>query len=179
MRFTRTSSLPARTGRRSVRTSVYKHGPGLLLSLSAGQLLHLPTICKSARTLSHTVASVRPVITTADTDRQVAADEIDLDINHAFEFKVPLPKGARTFEMNTTLCIFSSKEEGKIVRLQDRPMRQIPDNALLSVSPRHRLLGPCSAKQMLRKINAVGVPKVVGLPENDKEDAEKMMKQQH
>ncbi|RSH81419.1 hypothetical protein EHS25_006951 [Saitozyma podzolica] len=100
-----------------------------------GQLLHLTTICKSARTLSHTVKSVRPTTTV-----------------HEFEFKLPLPKGGRTFGMNTTLCIFSSAAERKIVRLQDRPMDQIPDNALLSV---------------LRKMNAVGVPKVVGLPDDE------------
>jgi hypothetical protein len=99
-----------------------------------GQLLHLTTICKSARTLSHTVKSVNPTTTVVGDDRRVEADEIDVEIQHEFEFKLPLPKGGRTFGMNTTLCIFSSAAERKIVRLQDRPMDQIPDNALLSVS---------------------------------------------
>ena len=30
----------------------------------------------------------------------------------------------------------------------------------------------------MRKMNAVGVPKVVGLPKDDKEDAKKVMKEQ-
>jgi hypothetical protein len=30
----------------------------------------------------------------------------------------------------------------------------------------------------MRKMNAVGVPKVVGLPKNDEEDAEKVLKEQ-
>ncbi|GFZ49372.1 hypothetical protein JCM24511_07492 [Saitozyma sp. JCM 24511] len=117
-----------------------------------GQLLHLTTICKSARTHSHTVKSVKPTTTLVGHDRRVEADEIDVEIQHEFEFKLPLPKGGRTFGMNTTLCIFSSVAERKIVRLQDRPMDHIPGNALLSV---------------LRKMNAVGVPKVVGLPDNE------------
>lgn len=32
--------------------------------------------------------------------------------------------------------------------------------------------------QMLRKFNAVFVPNIVGIPDNDKEDAEKVMSQQ-
>lgn len=32
--------------------------------------------------------------------------------------------------------------------------------------------------QFMRKMNAVGVPKVVGLPKNDEEDAEKVLKEQ-
>ena len=73
--------------------------------------------------------------TTDGTDASLAADEILVPIKHVFEFKLPLPKGGREFEMNTTLVIFSSPELGKIVRLQDRPDEDIPDNAFLSVSP--------------------------------------------
>ena len=52
---------------------------------------------------------------------------------HVFEFKLPLPRGGREVEVNTTLVIFSSEETGKIVRLQDRPDEDIPDNAVLAV----------------------------------------------
>jgi hypothetical protein len=96
--------------------------------------MHLPTICRSATTLSHEVISLSPTTTTDGTGASMKADEIAVKFKHVFEFKLPLPKGGRQVEMNTTLLIFSSEEKGKIVRLQDRPDDQIPDNAVLSVS---------------------------------------------
>lgn len=61
-------------------------------------------------------------------------NEIAVRVKHEFEFKAPLPKGGRTLEMNTTLLIYSSEQEGKIVRLQDRPLENIPDNSFITVS---------------------------------------------
>lgn len=41
--------------------------------------------------------------------------------------------------MHSTLVVFSDEDSGKIVRIQDRPMEEIPDNSLLTVSlSRHR-----------------------------------------
>ena len=36
--------------------------------------------------------------------------------------------------IDTTLVIFSSAQEGKIVRLQDRPADELSDNSLIKVS---------------------------------------------
>ncbi|CAD6567863.1 MAG: hypothetical protein TREMPRED_004033 [Tremellales sp. Tagirdzhanova-0007] len=129
----------------------------------AGQLLHLPTICQSARTLAYEVNSCSPTTTTDGTGTQLDANEILVRFKHVFEFKLPLPRGGREVEVNTTLVIFSSEETGKIVRLQDRPDEDIPDNAVLA---------------WIRRMNAVGVPKVVGIPKDEKADAEKVMSQQ-
>lgn len=90
---------------------------------------------KSAITKHYLVNSSRPVTTTAGEGRQVQADELAVEFKHQFEGNIPvLPQSARTVEMNSTLLIYSSAAEGKIVRLQDRPSDDIPDNALISVS---------------------------------------------
>ncbi|ORY35397.1 hypothetical protein BCR39DRAFT_585037 [Naematelia encephala] len=128
-----------------------------------GQLLHLPTICTSATTNSHLITSLNPITTTSGSGRSVPTTEIAIKVDHTFVFKAPLPVSARSITMNTTLLVYSDEQEGKIVRLQDRPMEQIPENALLS---------------WIRRGNAVGVPKVIPLPKDEKEDAEKVLKQQ-
>ena len=97
--------------------------------------MNVPTVTRSATTLSYTVKSVTPTTTTDGTGKQVKADEILVPFKHLFEAKLPLPKGGRTFELNTTLVIYSSAEQGKIVRIQDRPDENLPDNAFLNVGP--------------------------------------------
>ncbi|ODN81530.1 hypothetical protein L202_01950 [Cryptococcus amylolentus CBS 6039] len=132
-----------------------------------GQLLHLPTVLSSTTTRSYTVSQIIPNTSTTDgTGRTLSTDLISIPIKHIFEFKVPLlPSKLKSVTMDSTLEIYSSKdaEGGKIVRLQDRPKENIPDFALLN---------------WMRKFNAETVPKVVPLPKNDKEDAEKALKQQ-
>jgi hypothetical protein len=96
----------------------------------AGQLLGLPIVTKSATTLSHTVTSVTPSTCQDGADKTVEADKIDVDFRHQFEFKL----GGKVVEMHSTLIIWSSAAEGKIVRLQDRPMGEISDNGLITVS---------------------------------------------
>lgn len=64
---------------------------------------------------------------------------MNVDIKHRFEFK---PLGNKV-GMNSTLLIFAlpGKEaeggaKGKIVRIQDRPVDDIPENSLITVSRR-------------------------------------------
>jgi hypothetical protein len=58
--------------------------------------------------------------------------QIDMDIQHRFVFK---PLGNQV-EMNSTIIIFANPEEegGRIVRIQDRPVDQIPENSFIKVS---------------------------------------------
>ncbi|WVQ73028.1 hypothetical protein IAR50_002591 [Cryptococcus sp. DSM 104548] len=132
-----------------------------------GQLLHLPTVLSSGVTHSYTVSQITSNTPTTDgTGRTVSTDLISVPIKHSFEFKIPLlPSKLKSVTMNSTLEIYSSQVEegGKIVRLQDRPKENIPDNALLN---------------WMRKFNAEAVPKVVPLPKNDREDADKVLSQQ-
>ncbi len=84
---------------------------------------------KSSETLSHEVTSCKRSITTRGKGSQVEADEIDIKVHHRFTFKL----GGMAVDMNSTLVVYSSAAEGKIVRIQDRPMDNIPDNSVLSV----------------------------------------------
>lgn len=84
----------------------------------------------STKTKSYTVSSLKPSVpTTTGQDRAVTADEILVDFVHDLTFKIGF-----TYELNTQLVIFSSAEEGKIVRLQDRPKERMLDNGLVNVS---------------------------------------------
>ena len=57
--------------------------------------------------------------------------QIDMEIQHRFVFK---PLGNQV-EMNSTIIIFANPEEegGRIVRIQDRPVDQIPENSFIKV----------------------------------------------
>ena len=147
---------------------------------TAGQLLHIPTICQSARTLAYEVISCSPATTTDGTGTRLDAHEILVKFKHVFEFKLPLPKGGREVEINTTLVIFSSEEAGKIVRLQDRPDEKIPDNAVLYVRlfSHQSLWTELMRFKWIRRLNGLGVPKVMSMPKDEKEDAEKVMREQ-
>ncbi len=104
------------------------------LILFSGQLLHLPDVCSSATTKEQEVVSNLPTTTSTGSRENVPVNEIAVRVKHEFQFKAPLPKGGRTLEMNTTLLIYSSEQERKIVRLQDRPLENIPDNSFITVS---------------------------------------------
>ncbi|WWC63159.1 uncharacterized protein I303_105759 [Kwoniella dejecticola CBS 10117] len=122
----------------------------------AGQLLHIPTVTSSTKTRKFSIISLTPgVSTTTGSKREVKADLIEVEFNHDLNFKV-----GPTYNLDTTLQIYST-EEG-IVRLQDRPSDRIPDNGFAMA---------------LRKLNGVVAPKVAGVPKNQKEDAEKALKQ--
>lgn len=90
-------------------------------------------VLSETNTESYTVLSVTPSTTTTGSRQDVPADEIAIDFNHTFTFKAPLPKAAKSITIHTTLLIWSSEKEGKIVRLQDRPKDDISDNSFLSV----------------------------------------------
>lgn len=82
--------------------------------------------------------------------------------------------------MHSTLVVFSDEQSGKIVRIQDRPMEEIPDNSLLTVSSIAFLVRSIEQDsslmmlQMLRKFNAVVAPKLMGIPPTSaKEDHDK------
>lgn len=82
--------------------------------------------------------------------------------------------------MHSTLVVFSDEDSGKIVRIQDRPMEEIPDNSLITVSILSVFIavGMCTdvrrRLQMLRKFNAVVAPKLMGIPPTtEKEDHDK------
>ena len=92
-------------------------------------------VINRAHTESYTILSVKPSTTSTGSRDNVSADEIAVDFKHTFEFKAPLPKVAKTITIHTTLMIWSNEQEGKIVRLQDRPDDDISDNSLLSVRP--------------------------------------------
>lgn len=95
----------------------------------AGQFLGLPIVTKSSTTVSHLVESA-----TAPTP-PATAYELHVKIHQCFVFK---PLGTEV-NMKSTLVIFSDEAKGKITRLQDRPMEEIPDNSLLYVSISCRL----------------------------------------
>lgn len=127
----------------------------------AGQLLGLPVVCKSSETIRHEVVSVKPLsdpdvikelIGGASQDSNATPNHIEpsslmnsaiaantsrikMSFEHKFTFK---PAGSVT--MNTHLIIFSENAEqgsGKIRRLQDRPMENIPGNSLIHVGHTH------------------------------------------
>lgn len=95
----------------------------------AGQFLGLPLVTSSSKTLSHSIVSNTPSQTTIGTGSSIPANEIQIRFKHSFIFK-GIPKD---IVMDSTLVVFDSEEEGKIVRIQDRPMEQIPDNSLITV----------------------------------------------
>jgi hypothetical protein len=117
-------------------------------NLLAGQFLGLPVVCKSSETISHTLTSIHspPTETSSKATHDIPTPstpgykglyQMNVDIKHRFEFK---PLGNKV-EMNSTLLIFAlpgQEEEGgakgKIVRIQDRPVDDIPENSLITVS---------------------------------------------
>jgi hypothetical protein len=139
-------------------------------------MVNLPTVVKDTTTNKLDLESITKMTTTDGKDKSIEADELKLGFNHTFQFRSPLPKGASQVTMDTTLFIYST-DQG-IVRFSDRPQGSIPGNALLSVCPLFCVGGRGCWYQFMRKMNAVGVPKVVGLPKNDEEDAEKVLKEQ-
>jgi hypothetical protein len=90
-------------------------------------------VLSSTSTESYTVLSLTPSTTRTGSRENVQSDEIAVDFKHTFTFKAPLPKAAKSITIHTTLLIWSSEAEGKIVRLQDRPKDDISDNSILSV----------------------------------------------
>jgi len=126
----------------------------------AGQFLGLPLVTKSSQTVFHQVTSVQPTTgtTTRGNGSPIHADEIHITTHQRFDFKL-----VGVVEMHTVLIVFSDSAEGKIVRIQDRPMGEIPGNSILTA---------------LRKLNAVVAPSMVGMPADEKEDAEKVLKHQ-
>ncbi|WWC71692.1 uncharacterized protein I206_105650 [Kwoniella pini CBS 10737] len=122
----------------------------------AGQLLHISTVTSSTKTNKFNIIDLTSnVETETGSKRKVKADLIQVEFNHDLNFKI-----GPTYNLDTTLQIYST-EEG-IVRLQDRPGDKIPDNGFAMA---------------LRKLNGVVAPKVAGVPQNQKEDAEKALKQ--
>lgn len=95
----------------------------------AGQFLGLPLVTSSSKTLSHSIVSNTPSQTTIGTGSSIPANEIQIRFKHSFRFK-GIPKD---IVMDSTLVVFDSEEKGKIVRIQDRPMEQIPDNSVITV----------------------------------------------
>lgn len=109
---------------------------GSTLTPAVGQLIHIPTVTSDYNTEHYQVTSCTPSETTTGSKRTVKADEILVDFKHNLIFKAPLPESAKTMHLDTTLVIFSSAEEGKIVRLQDRPREELGDNSIINVSHR-------------------------------------------
>ena len=99
----------------------------------AGQMVNLPTVVKSTKTIELKLQSITPTSTEDGTGKSVSADEIKAAFKHQFEFRSPLPSSLSRVTMDTTLFVYST-EKG-IVRFADRPQDNIPDNSLLSVSP--------------------------------------------
>ncbi|WVQ99893.1 hypothetical protein IAU59_007036 [Kwoniella sp. CBS 9459] len=123
----------------------------------AGQLLHIPTVTSSTQTRKATVTNFTPSVpTTSGSGRSTTADLIEVDFLHDLTFKV-----GPTYHLDTTLQIYSTPEG--IVRLQDRQGDKIPDNGFMMA---------------LRKLNGIVAPKVAGVPQNEKEDAEMALKNQ-
>jgi len=113
----------------------------------AGQLLNIPTICNSSTIETYQVTSCSLSSTTDGKGTKLEADEIRVPIKFILDFKIPLvPEGARRVPIDTTLVIFSSKEFGRIVRLQDRPDDNLPNNAFMSVCSRNLPFRSCVAK---------------------------------
>lgn len=110
-------------------------------------MVNLPTVVKSTETHKVDLRSITRMTTTDGADEELEADELKVDFKHTFEFRSPLPKGASSVTMDTTLFIYST-EQG-IVRLSDRPQDNIPGNALLSVSLTfHRWVVWCMVRSM-------------------------------
>ncbi|KAF7977459.1 hypothetical protein HWV62_3641 [Athelia sp. TMB] len=130
---------------------------GLITKIVAGQFLGLPIVTKESITLYAEVVSLTPgASATRGNNVPAKADQIDIRFTHRFIFKF----GGKQVDMNSTLIVFSDEKEGKIIRLQDRPMEEIPDNSLISA---------------LRKLNAVVAPAMV-IPQDEKKDADMVEK---
>ncbi|KZT50590.1 hypothetical protein CALCODRAFT_504557 [Calocera cornea HHB12733] len=112
-----------------------------------GQFYGLPKVTKESITRSHLVKSVSP------------EGKIEMDLHQLFVFKA----GGKEVDMKTTVIICSDATTGKITRLQDRPMEDIPDNSFI---------------HMLRKMNAVVTPHLVGIPKTEEQDAKKLEQDQ-
>jgi len=112
-----------------------------------GQFYGLPKVTRESITRSHCVKSVSP------------DGKIEMDLHQVFVFKL----GGKEVDMKTTIIIYSDAKTGKITRLQDRPMEDIPDNSFI---------------YMLRKMNAVVTPHLVGIPKTEEEEAKKLEQDQ-
>jgi len=112
-----------------------------------GQFYGLPKVTKESITRSHCVNSVSQ------------EGKIEMDLHQVFVFKL----GGKEVDMKTTIIIYSDEKSGKITRLQDRPMENIPDNSFI---------------YMLRKMNAVVTPHLVGIPKTEEQDAKKLEQDQ-
>ena len=91
--------------------------------------MNIPTTTKGYETEFYQVTSSSPAQTETGSGRAVQADELNVRFKHKLHF---VPTG--TMNIDTTLVIFSSAQEGKIVRLQDRPADELSDNSLIKVS---------------------------------------------
>ncbi|WWC90867.1 uncharacterized protein L201_005804 [Kwoniella dendrophila CBS 6074] len=117
----------------------------------AGQLLHIPTVTSSTQTHKFEIIKLtKNVSTTSGDGKSYQADLIEIQFNHDLSFKL-----GPTYNLDTILQIYSTPQG--IVRLQDRPSDKIPDNGFAMA---------------LRKLNGIVAPKVAGVPQNEKEDAE-------
>ena len=123
---------PARTAKSSVcRWTWLSTRDELITKIVAGQFLGLPIVTKESITLYDEVVSLTPgVSTTRGNNVPTKADQINIRFTHRFIFKL----GGKQVDMNSTLIVFSDEKEGKIIRLQDRPMDEIPDNSLINVT---------------------------------------------
>jgi len=100
-----------------------------------GQFFGLPVVTKESVTEHHEVTKVN------------SDGQMDVELHQRFTFK---PAG--TFTMKTVIMIWSDATSGKITRLQDRPMDQIPSNSLIHA---------------MRKANAVITPYIVNPPKDE------------
>ena len=114
--------------------------------------------------------------------------QIDMDIEHRFVFK---PLGNKV-DMKSTILIFANPKDegGRIVRIQDRPVDQIPENSFINVSDANRLYHSIASPiltdrlvpdrppliQALRKMNAKVTPHILGIPQTEQEDQAKAEK---
>lgn len=112
----------------------------------AGQFLGLPVVCQSTTTLSHQITHLHtpPTEISSSSTYPIPTSsypkmyQIDMSIEHRFVFK---PLGTKV-DMKSTILIFANPKEegGRIVRIQDRPTEQIPENSFINVSRRVQLL---------------------------------------
>jgi hypothetical protein len=81
-----------------------------------------------------------------------------MDVIQVFTPKL-LPDSA-SVRFNTTMRIELDEDE-KITYLEDRPKDRIPDNSFV---------------MLFRKANAVGTPKIIGIPKTKEEDLQRWKK---
>ncbi|WVR07393.1 hypothetical protein IAU60_004434 [Kwoniella sp. DSM 27419] len=123
----------------------------------AGQLLHIPTVTSSTATHKVYIKALHPnTPITSGTGRETTADLIEVEFKHDLTFKV-----GPTYHLETVLQVYSTPQG--IVKLKDRDGEKIPDNGFAMA---------------LRKLNGIIVPATIGVPQNEKEDAELALKNQ-